>query len=60
MAHAWGITLIGYARRNQFRVYTYPERIVTVENEFLGSSLDKLNTNPKKNNNQSSHQMDKP
>ena len=31
MAHAWGITLIGYARRNQFRVYTHPKRIVTVE-----------------------------
>jgi len=37
MAHAWGITLIGYARRNQFRVYTHPERIVTVENEVLVS-----------------------
>ncbi|MFC2053187.1 formate dehydrogenase accessory sulfurtransferase FdhD [Chloroflexota bacterium] len=34
MAQAWGITLIGYARRNQFRVYTHPERIVTVKNEF--------------------------
>jgi FdhD protein len=31
MAQAWGITLIGYARRNQFRVYTYPERIVTIK-----------------------------
>ena len=31
MAHAWGISLIGYARRNQFRVYTHPERILTVE-----------------------------
>jgi FdhD protein len=37
MAHVWGITLIGYARRNQFRVYTHPERIVTVENNNLGS-----------------------
>jgi FdhD protein len=60
MAHVWGITLIGYARRNQFRVYTYPERIVTVENEFLGSSLDNLNTNPKKKDIQSSHRMDRP
>lgn len=28
MAEKWGITLIGYARRNRFNVYTYPERIV--------------------------------
>lgn len=28
MASKWGITLIGYARRNQFRVYTHPERII--------------------------------
>ena len=27
-AHRLGITLIGYARRNQFRVYTHPERIL--------------------------------
>jgi len=60
MAHAWGITLIGYARRNQFRVYTHPERIETVENEILVSSLDNLNTNPKKKDIQSSHRMDKP
>ena len=26
-AHQLGITLIGYARRNQFRLYTHPERI---------------------------------
>ena len=60
MAHAWGITLIGYARRNQFRVYTHPERIVTVENEVLVSSLNNLNTNPKKKDIQSSHRMNKP
>jgi FdhD protein len=60
MAHACGITLIGYARRNQFRVYTHPERIVTIENEILGSSLDNPNTNPKKKDIQSSHVMDKP
>ncbi len=29
LAHAWNITLIGYARGNQFRVYSAPERIVT-------------------------------
>jgi len=27
MAEKWGITLIGYARRNRFQVYTHPERI---------------------------------
>jgi FdhD protein len=28
MAEKWGITLIGYARRNNFRIYTHPERII--------------------------------
>lgn len=28
LAKKWGITLIGYARRNQFNVYTHPNRIV--------------------------------
>jgi FdhD protein len=28
MADKWGITLIGYARRDQFIVYTHPERIL--------------------------------
>jgi FdhD protein len=27
LAQRWGITLIGYARRNSFRVYTHPQRI---------------------------------
>jgi FdhD protein len=27
LAHRWGITLVGYARRNRFRVYTHPQRI---------------------------------
>lgn len=27
MAERWGVTLIGYARRNQFNAYTHPERI---------------------------------
>ncbi len=27
MAENWGITLIGYAHRNRFNVYTHPERI---------------------------------
>jgi FdhD protein len=33
MAQRWGITLIGYARRNRFRVYTHPQRII--ENEIF-------------------------
>ncbi len=28
LAHVWGITLIGYARRDQFMLYTHPERIL--------------------------------
>ena len=29
LGRAWNITLIGYARGNQFRVYSAPERVVT-------------------------------
>ncbi|UCH61040.1 MAG: formate dehydrogenase accessory sulfurtransferase FdhD, partial [Anaerolineales bacterium] len=28
MADIWGITLIGYARRNRFNVYTHANRII--------------------------------
>jgi FdhD protein len=28
IAEKWGITLIGYARRNRFNIYTHPERIL--------------------------------
>jgi FdhD protein len=28
MAQKWGITLIGYARRNRYRIYTHPQRII--------------------------------
>lgn len=28
MADEWGLTLIGYARRDKFNVYTHPERII--------------------------------
>jgi hypothetical protein len=28
MAQKWGITLIGYARRNRFNIYSHPERIL--------------------------------
>ena len=33
LAQRWGITLIGYARRNRFRVYTHPQRIL--KNEII-------------------------
>ena len=29
LADRWGITLIGYARRDRFNVYTHPERIIS-------------------------------
>jgi formate dehydrogenase assembly factor FdhD len=28
MADQWGLTLIGYARRNSFKLYSHPERII--------------------------------
>lgn len=28
LAEAWGITLVGYSRRNSFNLYTHPERIL--------------------------------
>lgn len=31
LAERWGITLVGYARRDQFTVYTHPERILQPE-----------------------------
>lgn len=31
LAQRWGITLIGYARKNRFRVYTHPQRIIQNE-----------------------------
>lgn len=34
MAERWGITLIGYARRNRFNVYTHPQRILQEANEI--------------------------
>lgn len=35
LAEKWGITLIGYARRDRFNLYTHPERI-------LDSKMDKV------------------
>ena len=31
LAEKWGITLIGYARRNRFNLYAHPERILQAE-----------------------------
>jgi hypothetical protein len=33
MAQKWGITLIGYARRSRFNIYTHPERVIVPEKE---------------------------
>lgn len=45
MAEKWGITLIGYARRNRFNVYTHPERILDIqpnqENQVYSTSPDR-------------------
>ena len=40
LAQARNMTLIGYARRNQFNVYTHPERILLAENETAIETLD--------------------
>lgn len=31
LAQAWGLTLIGYARRERFNLYTHPDRILTAQ-----------------------------
>lgn len=31
LAEKWGLTLVGYAKRDQFTIYTHPERICQVE-----------------------------
>jgi FdhD protein len=31
LAQAWGVTLIGYARRRSFRVYAGAERVVAAD-----------------------------
>ena len=31
LADQWGLTLIGYARRDQFSVYTHPERVMPLD-----------------------------
>jgi len=34
LAQKWGITLIGYARRTRFNIYTHPERIVLSKESY--------------------------
>jgi len=34
LARRWGITLIGYARRNSFSLYAHPERILDIRNKI--------------------------
>jgi FdhD protein len=36
MAERYGVTLIGYARRNRFNVYAHPERILTISDAPQG------------------------
>ncbi len=36
MAEAWGVTLVGYARHDQFNVYTHPERISPIPHSTQG------------------------
>lgn len=33
LAERWGITLIGYARRNRFNIYTHPDRIIESDHQ---------------------------
>jgi FdhD protein len=46
MAQEWGITLIGYARRGQFNIYTHPERIIQPES----APADEDNSNLRRSN----------
>jgi len=40
LAEKWGITLIGYARRNRFNVYTHPQRIIKSEPAEVSQNED--------------------
>ncbi|MCL4823577.1 MAG: formate dehydrogenase accessory sulfurtransferase FdhD, partial [Anaerolineales bacterium] len=33
LAEKWGVTLIGYARRNRFNLYAHPERIMAADEQ---------------------------
>jgi FdhD protein len=42
LAERWGITLIGYARRNRFNLYTHPERLLLEKIERLDSQAQTI------------------
>ncbi len=42
LADRWGITLIGYARRTRFNLYTHPERIALLHQETTRANRDNL------------------
>jgi FdhD protein len=47
LAERWGITLIGYARRNRFIVYTHPKRIlIEKNNQQINQAKDMQTTLP--------------
>jgi FdhD protein len=42
LAQKWGITLIGYARRDRFNVYAWPERLETNVETLERSNVEKV------------------
>ncbi|MGB5845821.1 MAG: formate dehydrogenase accessory sulfurtransferase FdhD, partial [Anaerolineales bacterium] len=41
LAEKWGITLIGYARRDRFNLYTHPDRIIESNSTGLHHAIKK-------------------
>jgi len=39
MAEKWGITLIGYARRNRFNVYSHADRIINTQSTIVNPKI---------------------
>ena len=46
LAEKWGITLIGYARRNRFNLYAHPERILNAISDSSVLPQDRTNIPP--------------
>ena len=40
LAQNWGITLIGYARRDRFNVYAHPERILAIQTSVSRQTIE--------------------